>query len=197
MESRSRVSGRVHRPPPPPTSSHTAPTSLAATFLRRPSTLRVRTRPQLTIHANTNPLSSLSQIVPPEASPQSLVHHPCDKPPSTTPTMNTHATPRPFPVRSIPGGSALQQQHQQSLHQSQHQRQASMQQQQQQAPDDEYALIHEEDRMHIDEVVSPPSLTSYAVACHLVSRVAITVVRSANIHRLQVRPHGHEEKRLA
>jgi hypothetical protein len=34
-----------------------------------------------------------------------------------------------------------------------------MQQQQQQAPDDEYAMIPEEDRMHIDEVVSSPPCT--------------------------------------
>ncbi|KAK0382801.1 hypothetical protein NLU13_9896 [Sarocladium strictum] len=67
--------------------------------------------------------------------------------------MNTHATPRPFPVRSIPGGPT--QQHQQSLHQQQQQqqhRQSSAPQQQQQVTEDEYALIPEEDRMHIDEV---------------------------------------------
>ncbi|EFY90433.1 Calcium-binding component of the spindle pole body (SPB) half-bridge [Metarhizium acridum] len=68
--------------------------------------------------------------------------------------MNPHATPRPFPGRSI-GPSSLQQ-HQ--FQQSQQNQQPQPQQQQRQplAPqvsaNEEYASISDEDREHIDEV---------------------------------------------
>lgn len=57
--------------------------------------------------------------------------------------MNPHATPRPFPIRSIPGGSGQQ----------------TAQQRQPVAPqvsnNEEYNTMPEEDREHIDEVVRP------------------------------------------
>lgn len=66
--------------------------------------------------------------------------------------MNPHATPRPFPGRSI-GPSSLQHQFQQTQ-----QPQPQQQQRQPLAPqvsaNEEYASIADEDREHIDEVVS-------------------------------------------
>ncbi|KAI9151664.1 Cell division control protein 31 [Paramyrothecium foliicola] len=53
--------------------------------------------------------------------------------------MNPHATPRPFPLRSIPGGSSSNQQQKQPV-----------------APlvsnNEEYGAIADEDRAHIDEI---------------------------------------------
>ncbi|KID92835.1 centrin, partial [Metarhizium majus ARSEF 297] len=67
--------------------------------------------------------------------------------------MNPHATPRPFPGRSI-GPSSLQHQFQQS--QQNQQPQPQQQQRQPLAPqvsaNEEYASIADEDREHIDEV---------------------------------------------
>lgn len=71
--------------------------------------------------------------------------------------MNPHATPRPFPGRSIGVGSIQQQQQYQQNQQSSHQQQ---QQQQQPRPplapqvstNEEYSSIADEDREHIDEV---------------------------------------------
>lgn len=69
--------------------------------------------------------------------------------------MNPHATPRPFPGRSIGPGSIQQHQFQQT------QQQQGQQQQPQRQPlapqvsaNEEYASIADEDREHIDEVVS-------------------------------------------
>lgn len=56
--------------------------------------------------------------------------------------MNSHATPRTFPLRSMPAGTS----------------QAQQQRQQPLAPqvsaNEEYSAIPDEDRAHIDEVVS-------------------------------------------
>lgn len=62
--------------------------------------------------------------------------------------MNTQSTPRPFPIRSVQGGGS---------NQPPRQKQPLSQQV---AANDEYGGIPDEDREHIDEVVS-----LYATGC--------------------------------
>lgn len=68
--------------------------------------------------------------------------------------MNPHATPRPFPGRSIGPGSLQQHQFQQTHQQSQPQQPQRQPLAPQVSASEEYASIADEDREHIDEVVS-------------------------------------------
>lgn len=84
--------------------------------------------------------------------------------------MNTHATPRGLPVRSFASGS----------HQPQPQREPAAAQV---TNNEDYNSLAEEDREHIDEVVS--------------ARPPLSQSDKPGLTRPPVRPHGHEEKRVA